>query len=77
MLNLENHYIVIDSKKWQHYFFGKNTMLLNLKDESKNAGIKFLKEFNDRYDDFIELIKKHGDADSLLISKFALEKLCN
>ena len=75
MLNLENSYIVIDSKKWQHYFFGKNTMLLNLKNESKVMGIKFLKEFN-KYDDFIEIIKKHGDADSLLISKFALEKLC-
>lgn len=76
MLNLENNYIIIDSKKWQHYFFGKNTMLLDLKRESMNEGINFLKGFK-KYNDFIEIIKKHGDADSLLIGKFALEKLCN
>ena len=76
MLNLENNYIIIDSKKWQHYFFGKNTILLDLKKESMKEGVKFLSLFKDKYNDLIEIAKNHGDADSLLISKFALEKLC-
>lgn len=76
MLNLENNYIIIDSKKWQHYFFGKNTILLDLKKESMKEGIKFLSLFKNKYNDLIEIAKNHGDADSLLISRFALEKLC-
>ena len=76
MLNLENNYIIIDSKKWQHYFFGKNTILLDLKKESMKEGIKFLSLFKNNYKDLIEIVKNHGDADSLLISRFALEKLC-
>jgi hypothetical protein len=76
MLNLENNYLIIDSKKWQHYFFGKNTILIDLKEASKNEGIKFLNEFNKKYKNYIEIIEKHGDADSLLIGKFAFEKLC-
>lgn len=35
MLGLKENYIIIDSKKWQHYFFGKNTITLDLKEESK------------------------------------------
>ena len=35
MLELEKNYIIIDSKKWQHYFFGKNTVLIDLKEASK------------------------------------------
>ena len=76
MLNLENNYIIIDSKKWQHYFFGKNTILLDLKKASLEKGIEFLLLFKKRYKNLIEIAKNHGDADSLLISKFALEKLC-
>ena len=76
MLNLENNYIIIDSKKWQHYFFGKNTILLDLKKVSMEKGIEFLSLFKNKYKDLIEIAKNHGDADSLLISKFALEKLC-
>ena len=76
MLNLENNYIIIDSKKWQHYFFGKNTILLDLKKSSKEEGIKFLSIFKNKYKNLIEIINSHGDADSLLISKYALEKLC-
>lgn len=77
LINLENNYIIIDSKKWQHHFFGKNTILMDLKDESKKLGIEFLKSFKDKkYDNFIDLMKHHGDADSLLICKYAFEKLC-
>lgn len=76
MLNLENNYIIIDSKKWQHYFFGKNTILLDLKKASLEKGIEFLLLFKNKYKNLIEIAKNHGDADSLLISKFALEKLC-
>lgn len=76
MLNLENNYIIIDSKKWQHYFFGKNTILLDLKKASLEKGIEFLLLFKNKYKNLIEIAKNHGDADSLLISKYALEKLC-
>ena len=76
MLGLKDNYIIIDSKKWQHYFFGKNTMDLNLKIESQNEGIRFLNSINEKkYLKICELIRKHGDADSLLISRYALEKL--
>lgn len=33
------NYIIIDSKKWQHHFFGKNTSQIDLKYESKKLGI--------------------------------------
>lgn len=36
MLGLKENYIIIDSKKWQHHFFGKNTALIDLKEASKN-----------------------------------------
>lgn len=75
MLGFENNYMIIDSKKWQHYFFGKSTILMDLKEESKKMGIEFLKSFKN-YDNLIKIIESHGDADSLLISKYALEKLC-
>lgn len=76
MLKLKNNYIIIDSKKWQHYFFGKHTVSLNLKEESKNKGIEYLNSINHKkYKSFCNLINAHGDADSLLICKFALEKL--
>lgn len=77
MLKLKDNYIIIDSKKWQHYFFGKNTVLLDLKKESEKKGIEFLDQINSKkYKNEIDLISNHGDADSLLICKFALEKLC-
>lgn len=77
MLKLDKNYIIIDSKKWQHYFFGKNTVLLDLKEESKNEGIKYLKMLSERkYKNELNIIKQHGDADSLLICKWAFEKFC-
>jgi len=76
MLGLKENYIIIDSKKWQHYFFGKDTIDLNLKEESQKEGIKYLNSLNDKkYSNLCDLIRKHGDADSLLISRYALEKL--
>lgn len=75
MLNLENNYVIIDSKKWQHHFFGKNTVLIDLKEASKNMGIEFLNSISKtKYKKIIDIINSHGDADSLLISKYALEK---
>lgn len=77
MLNLNDNYIIIDSKKWQHYFFGKNTSLINLKESSKNEGINFLNELGKiKYKNEISIINQHGDADSLLICKWAFEKFC-
>lgn len=71
---LELNYIILDSKKWQHYFFGKETMLLNLKYESLKKGLLLLNEEED-VEDLKQIVKKHGDADALLITKFAIEKL--
>ena len=70
-LNL--NYIVIDSKQWQHYFFGKETTFINLKYESLKKGLNIINEENVNY--LKEIIIKHGDADALLITKFAIEKL--
>jgi hypothetical protein len=75
LLNLD--YIIIDSKKWQHYFFGKNTTLIDLKVASKDEGVKFLNDLSvKKYKKEIEIINNHGDADSLLICKWAFEKFC-
>ena len=77
MLELEKNYIIIDSKKWQHYFFGKNTVLIDLKEASKNKGIEYLTNLNEkRYKNELNTIKQHGDADSLLICRWAFEKFC-
>ena len=76
MLDLKQNYIIIDSKKWQHYFFGKCTIDIDLKEASMKKGIEFLKTLKKRkFRDLCDLIRLHGDADSLLISKFALDKL--
>ena len=77
MLELEKNYIIIDSKKWQHYFFGKNTVLIDLKEASKNKGIEYLTNLNEKkYKNELNTIKQHGDADSLLICRWAFEKFC-
>ena len=76
MLGLKENYIIIDSKKWQHYFFGKDTMFLDLKNASKEMGINYLMTFGPKkYKAYCDMISGHGDADSLLIAKYALEKL--
>ena len=53
-----------------------NALTLENAEESLKKGIEFLSSFKRKYKDLIEIVKNHGDADSLLISKFALEKLC-
>ena len=76
LLNLD--YIVIDSKQWQHYFFGKNTSQIDLKFESMKLGIEILQKYNLAQEQKInmqELMKKHGDADSLLMCEFAKNAL--
>lgn len=76
MLGLKDNYIIIDSKKWQHYFFGKDTVNLDLKEESQKEGIRYLTSLGGkRHSGLCDLIRAHGDADSLLISRYALEKL--
>lgn len=74
-LNLK--YITIDSKQWQHHFFGKDTSFMNLKLESLKMGIDLLRQYknNKNYAEMIEVVKSHGDADALLITKYAIEKL--
>lgn len=69
-------YIVIDSKEWQHYFFGKNTTNIDLKFESMKKGIDLIKNNYSHikiYNNVVEEITKHGDADSLLICQYILE----
>jgi len=75
MLDLKDNYIILDSKKWQHHFFGKNTETLDLKKASKDKGIEYLKSLRKKHTDLQDIIVKHGDADSLLIAKYILEKL--
>lgn len=70
-------YIVIDSKQWQHYFFGKNTSNINLKYESMKKGLDVLEKYfkeQPNYNEIKETIIQHGDADSLLISQFIIEQ---
>ena len=70
------NYIVIDSKQWQHYFFGKDTSFMDLKFESLKSGINVLNEFKPKnFIQMIDIIRNHGDADALLITKYAIEKL--
>ena len=66
LMNLQ--YINIDSKQWQHYLFGKNTTLIDLKKQSKKVGLELFPQFS-------KLITLHGDADSLLISKYIIDKV--
>ncbi len=75
--DLQFKYIVIDSKEWQHYFFGKNTALINLKLESMKKGLEILlNKYKNKcdYNNIEQIIKNHGDADSLLISQYILEQ---
>lgn len=73
-LNLK--YITIDSKQWQHHFFGKDTSFMNLKLESLKIGIDLLRQYKPKnYTKMIEMTRSHGDADALLITKYAIEKL--
>lgn len=73
---LDIKYITIDSKQWQHYFFGKDTMFINLKLESLKLGIDILNKYkSSEYHEMINIIRNHGDADALLITKYAIEKL--
>lgn len=76
--NLKIEYIIIDSKKWQHYFFGKNTLMLDLKAQSMKKGLQILNNYKIRAKDkkiMSDVIKKHGDADGMLICQFAVEKM--
>lgn len=69
-------YITIDSKEWQHYFFGKDTSFLNLKLESLKQGINELNYYKPKkYIQMIDIIRMHQDADALLITKYAIKKL--
>lgn len=78
-LNL--NYIIIDSKKWQHHFFGNDTTQIDLKKSSENLSIEILTnlEKENLYElpisELKKSVKRHGDADSLLMCKYAEEKL--
>jgi hypothetical protein len=39
---LQLDYIIIDSKKWQHHFFGKDTSQIDLKKSSMNLSLTIL-----------------------------------
>ena len=77
MLGLKDKYIVIDSKKWQHFFFGKNTVQIDLKKSSADYGIKFIRSLKNLKDkeEIVSTIESHGDADGLMIARFGFEKL--
>ncbi|NBK22754.1 MAG: hypothetical protein EOM68_12080 [Spirochaetia bacterium] len=67
-LNIPYHFL--DSKEWQSHFFGSHIMGRDaLKKASKEVGISLFPQFT-------EIISKHGDADGLLIAKYAREVLC-
>lgn len=71
-------YVIIDSKKWQHYFFGKNTMMLDLKAQSMKKGLQILDNYKIKAKDkevMESTIRKHGDADGMLICQFAIDKM--
>ena len=75
---LKLDYVIIDSKKWQHYFFGKNTMLLDLKAQSMKKGLQNLNNYQIKKknkEQMSDIIKKHGDADGMLICQFAIDKM--
>lgn len=75
------NYIIIDSKKWQHHFFGKDTSQINLKESSKILSLNILEQkykgkiLDDEYEDLTRKLIKHGDGDGLLICCYAEEKL--
>ena len=76
--NLGIDYIIIDSKKWQHYFFGKNTTIIDLKSQSMKKGLQILDNYKIKAKDkevISKIIKKHGDADGMLICQFAIDKM--
>lgn len=69
-------YLTIDSKQWQHYFFGKDTSFMDLKFESLKMGINVFNQIQPSgFIQMIDIIRNHGDADALLITKYAIEKL--
>ena len=67
MLGIPYHFI--DSKAWQAHFFGANIAKDDLKEASRVVGINLYPEHG-------ELIQRHGDADGLLIARYAKEVLC-
>ena len=79
---LQLDYIIIDSKKWQHHFFGKDTSQIDLKRSSMNLSLTILDniEKNNGENNVSEIqdlkkeVIKHGDGDSFLICKFIEEK---
>lgn len=63
---LKLNYIIIDSKKWQHHFFGKDTTQIDLKETSKKLSLNILERYkgkisNEEYEDLNKNIVKHGD----------------
>lgn len=80
---LQLDYIIIDSKKWQHYFFGTDTTQIDLKQASKNLSIETLTIYQkeNKYDlnikQMLDVVIKHGDGDSLLMCRYIKEKLIN
>jgi hypothetical protein len=77
---LKLNYIVIDSKKWQHYFFGKNTALLDLKKESMDHGLNIIDEYkfinsSNEIEEIRGIMKKHLDADAFLMAMYCLKQL--
>ena len=66
--NLELPYEYIDSKEWQRKLLPKGiTGSPELKKASRDIGIR-------KYPQFSELIKKHKDADGILIAEFCMLK---
>ena len=76
-LNLQ--YIIIDSKKWQHHFFGKDTTQIDLKKSSLKLSLDILEKNKESeyyvFEDLKKMLIKHGDGDAFLISYYIKEKL--
>jgi len=80
---LKLDYIITDSKKWQHYFFGTDTTQIDLKQASKKLSLEILtiyqkeNEYDLNIKDLMDVVIKHGDGDSLLMCQFIKEKVIN
>jgi hypothetical protein len=76
--SLELNYIIIDSKKWQHHFFGKDTTQIDLKRASLKLSLDILEQNKESkyyvFEDLKKLLEKHGDGDAFLIGYYIKEK---
>lgn len=78
---LKLNYIIIDSKKWQHYFFGKDTTQVDLKKASMKKSLEILTDYEKENIYGLDIkgmkqtLEQHKDGDGFLICYYAKNKL--